>query len=250
MVAQVKKLAYISCHSINKHSINKKICKMKKLFLLASILWMSMSADAQVTFTGDENDQEDVVEIVDKRKSAVSLGIKAGVNMSTMSKYDPADLGLKSGIGFEGGIVIAARLGKHKKSSDAGTGMFGVQIEPSYVQHTIGTNGDDIKLNCFEVPVLLKIYVTPNVNVEIGPNFSGTLSSKPDNLNAGNSIIAIGDLKSFDVKGCVGISYETKGGLYASLRYNLGTSDLAKNFACKVSAASLTLGYKFNIFKF
>lgn len=224
---------------------------MKKLFLLASIFWVSVSVNAQVTFTEDENDQEqDEIEIVDKRKSAVFLGIKGAANMSTMSKYDPVDLGLKSGFGFEGGIVMGVRFGKRTKASDAGTGMFGFQIEPSYVQHTIGTENEDIKLTCLEVPILLKIFLTPNFNIEVGPNISGTLSCKPDYLETSNTRIATGDLKSFDVKACIGVSYETKEGLFASLRYNLGMSDLAGNFPCKVSAASLTLGYKFNIFKF
>lgn len=222
---------------------------MKKLFLFAAILWMATPASAQVTFTDEENEQDEI-EIVDKRKSAVHFGIKAGANMSMMSKYDPVDLGLKSGIGFEGGAVISARFGKRTKASDAGTGMFGVQIEPSYVQHTVGTDGDDLKLSYLEVPVLVKIFLTPNFNIEVGPNFCSLLSSSPDYLEASNTRIATGDLKGFDVKACIGVSYETKGGLYASLRYNLGTSDLAGNFPCKVSVASLTLGYKFNIFKF
>lgn len=226
---------------------------MKKLFLLAAIFMMALPSNAQVTFEEDESSQqeENFDKIgVDKRKNVVSLGVTAGANYSSMSKYDPVDLGLKGGIGFQGGLVIAARFGKRTNGSDPGTGIFGIQMEPSYVQHTIGTNGDDIKLSYFEVPVLLKFYVTPNLNIEVGPNICGSLSSSPDNIEDANTRIAIGDLKGFDLKVCAGVSYELKNGLYASLRYNLGTSDLAKNFPCKVSSASLTLGYKFNIFKF
>ena len=133
---------------------------MKKLLFLAAILMMAMSANAQVTFAEDESSQQEDefanVGFVDKRKNVVSLGVKAGVNFSTMSKYDDADLGLKGGIGFEGGLVIAARFGKRTQGSDPGTGLIGLQIEPSYVQHTIGTDKDDIKLSYLEVPVLLK----------------------------------------------------------------------------------------------
>jgi hypothetical protein len=224
----------------------------KKLFLLSAAFLMAAVTNAQVTFTDEENNEEESLEgiVPDKRKSAVSFGFKVGANMSSMTKYDVADLGLKSGVGFEGGVVIAARFGKHTKGSDAGTGMFGVQVEPTYALHNIGTSSDDIKLNCIEVPILLKIFLTPNFNVEVGPNICGSISSKPDNLDTGNMSLAIGDLKAFDIKASIGVSYETKGGLFASLRYNLGTSELAKNFPCKVSAANLTLGYKFNIFKF
>ena len=83
---------------------------------------------------------------------------------------------------------------------------------------------------------------------------SGKLTIQPEfqrhYLYAENAQIATGDLKGHDVKLCVGASFETKTGLFASLRYNLGTSDLAKNFPCKVSAINVTVGYKFNIFKF
>lgn len=120
---------------------------MKKLFLLAAIFMMALPSNAQVTFEEDESSQqeENFDKIgVDKRKNVVSLGVTAGANYSSMSKYDPVDLGLKGGIGFQGGLVIAARFGKRTNGSDPGTGIFGIQMEPSYVQHTIGTNGDDI----------------------------------------------------------------------------------------------------------
>lgn len=227
---------------------------MKKLLLLAAIFMMAIPSNAQVTFDEEESSQQEEgfgsEGFVDKRKNVVSLGITAGANYSSMSKYDPVDLGLKGGVGFQGGLVIAARFGKRTNGSDPGTGIFGIQMEPSFVQHTIGTNGENIKLNNFEVPILLKFYVTPNLNIEVGPNICGSLSSSPDNIEAANTRIAVGELKGFDLKVTAGVSYELKNGLYASLRYNLGTSDLAKNFPCKVSAASLTLGYKFNIFKF
>lgn len=226
---------------------------MKKLLLLAAIFMMAIPSNAQVTFDEEESSQQEEEfngGFIDKRKNVVSLGITAGANYSSMSKYDPVDLGLKGGVGFQGGLVIAARFGKRTNGSDPGTGIFGIQMEPSFVQHTIGTNSENIKLNYFEVPILLKFYVTPNLNIEVGPNICGSLSSSPDNIEAVNTRIAVGELKGFDLKVTAGVSYELKNGFYASLRYNLGTSDLAKNFPCKVSAASLTLGYKFNIFKF
>ena len=225
---------------------------MKKLLLLVVTVFVTISVYAQV-YTEEETQQEEILDeiiIVDKRKNAVSFGAKVGANISTMCKYKPVDLGQGSGIGFEGGAVLAVRFGKRTKGSDAGTGMFGVQIEPSYVLHTISTDIENIKLSYFEMPILLKVFVTPNLNIEVGPSICGTLSSSPDHLKVENTRISTGDIKGFDFKACVGISYETKEGLFASLRYNLGTSELANNFPCKVNAASLTLGYKFNIFKF
>ncbi len=219
---------------------------MKKLFFFAAVIMMTISASAQAF--GDDEGGNGFGR--DKRKNVVSLGIKAEGNFSSMSKYKEVELDQKSGIGFGGGLVIAAHFGKRTQGSDPGTGLFGIQIEPSYIQHTIGTASEDIKLSYFEVPVLMKFYLTPTFNIEVGPNFCASLSSKPDYIYAENTRIATGDLKGFDVKACVGASFETKSGLYASLRYNLGTSELAKNFKTKVSAINFTVGYKFNIFKF
>ena len=215
---------------------------MKKIFLLAATVMMAVSVYAQEERAGND--------VVDTRKNVVAVGIKAGANFSTMSKYDDVDLGLKSGVGFEAGAVISARFGKRTKGSDAGTGIVGVQLEPSFVQHTIKTNTENIKLNYFEVPVLLKLFVTPNFNIELGPNFCGTLSASPEYIYQDNYRIATGKIKGFDVKACIGASYEMKNGLFGSLRYQLGTGKLAKNFDSKVSAISVTVGYKFNIFKF
>ena len=131
-------------------TISKYQAFMKKLFFLAAIMMMVISASAQ-----DEFDDDGIGP--DKRKNVVSLGIKAEGNYSSMSKYDDVDLGLKSGVGFGGGLVIAAHFGKRTRGSDPGTGLFGIQIEPSYIQHTIGTNSEDIKISYFEAPVLMSL---------------------------------------------------------------------------------------------
>lgn len=227
---------------------------MKKLLLLAAIFMMAIPSNAQVTFDEEESSQQEEgfgsEGFVDKRKNVVSLGITAGANYSMMSKYDPVDLGSRSGIGFQGGAAINIHFGQ-RRGADAGTGPVGLQIEALYAQHSMKTDlSDDIKLGYLEIPVLLKYYITPNVNIELGPTFSYILSKSPDVLEGTSTTIAIGELKGGDIKGTVGVSYQTKSGFYASARYNLGFSELAGNFPCKVSTVSVSIGYLFNIFKF
>ena len=227
---------------------------MKKLFILCAISMMAMSANAQVTFTEGENSQQEEETgfggITDTRKNVVSLGVTAGANYAMMSNYDPVDLGSRSGIGFQGGLAVNAHFGQ-RRGADAGTGPIGLQLEVLYAQHNIKTDlSDNIKLGYLEIPLLFKYYITPNLNVELGPTFCYILSKSPDVLNGTSTTIAIGELKGGDVKGTVGISYQTKSGFYASARYNLGFSELAGNFPCKVSAVSVSVGYLFNIFKF
>ena len=215
---------------------------MKKILMLVATLMMVVSVHAQEEWA-DEG-------VVDSRKNVVSLGITAGGNYAMMSKYDPVDLGARSGIGFQGGLAINARFGQ-RRGADAGTGPVGLQIEALYAQHSMKTDlSDDIKLGYLEVPVLFKYYITSNLNIELGPTFCYLLSKSPDVLEGTSTNIYIGELKGGDLKGTVGISYQTKGGFYASARYNMGFSELAGNFPCKVSTASVSIGYLFNIFKF
>lgn len=227
---------------------------MKKLLFLCAISMMAMTANAQVTFAEEEPSQQEEEQgfgaISDTRKNVVSLGITAGGNYSMMSKYDPVDLGSRSGIGFQGGAAVNIHFGQ-RRGADAGTGPIGLQIEALYALHNMKTDlSDNIKLGYLEIPVLLKYYITPNVNIELGPTFSYILSKSPDVLKGTSTTIAIGELKGGDVKGTIGVSYQTKNGFYASARYNMGFSDLAGNFPCKVSTVSLSVGYLFNIFKF
>lgn len=214
---------------------------MKKLFLLASIFMMAVSATAQ--------DYEEGNDVVDTRKNVVSLGVTAGGNYSMMSKYDPVDLGSRTGIGFQGGLAINAHFGQ-KPGAGAGTGPIGLQLEVLYAQHSFKTDlNENIKLSYLEAPLLFKYYFTKELNVELGPTFAFLMSKSPADLVGPSTSIAIGELKGGDVRATVGISYQTNG-FYVSARYNHGFSDLAKNFPCKVSAATLTLGYLFDIFKF
>ena len=214
---------------------------MKKLFLLASIFMMAVSATAQ--------DYEEGNDVVDTRKNVVSLGVTAGGNYSMMSKYDPVDLGSRTGVGFQGGLAINAHFGQ-KPGAGAGTGPIGLQLEVLYAQNSFKTDlNENIKLSYLEAPLLFKYYFTKELNIEVGPTFAFLMSKKPDELVGPSTSIAIGELKGGDVRATVGISFQTKG-FYVSARYNHGFSDLAKNFPCKVSAATLSVGYLFDIFKF
>ncbi len=215
---------------------------MKKLLMLVATTMLVVSVNAQ-----EERADNDVV---DTRKSVVSLGITAGGNYAMMSNYEPVDLGSRSGIGFQGGLAVNAHFGQ-RQGADAGTGPIGLQLEVLYSQHNIKTDlSDNIKLGYLEVPLLFKWYITQGLNIELGPTFCYILSKSPDVLSGTSTTIATGELKGGDVKGTVGVSYQTKSGFYASARYNLGFSNLAGNFPCKVSTVSVSIGYLFNIFKF
>lgn len=220
---------------------------IEKRFFLSLAMFalgvLSVSANAY------DDDDDEMQGIPDQRSNVVKLGIFAGATLSSMSNYDAADLGLGSGTGFLAGAAMNIHFGK-KRGADPGTGPLGIQVEALYVNHTVKTSGEDIKLNYFEVPVLLKYYVQPGFSIEAGPNICGTLSKSPDDLKLESAHIALKDIKGFDVKATVGMAYETKSGFTANVRYHFGTSDLAGNFPCKVSALTVSVGWLFDVFKF
>jgi hypothetical protein len=183
------------------------------------------------------------------RSYVISIGPKVGANLSTMSELDGMDLGFKSGIGFNGGIAANIHFGRRTESSKAGTGWFGIQMEALYSQRVVKSDFDDIKLSYFEVPVLAQCYITPNISVEVGPTVAGTLSSSPDYIQSDNTSIATGEIKGFDVMLTAGLAYKHKGGFTASARYNIGTSDLAGNFPCKMNMLTISVGWLFSVVK-
>lgn len=237
---------------------------MKKIFLFSIAFFVAMTTNAQLTFADDEGgDQEEVepVGIKDRRKNVMSLGLKLGGNLSTMTTYKEVDLGQKSGFGFDVGAVIGARFGKHTKASDPGTGPIGVQLEVLYSLHTVRTAmSDNIKLSYLEVPVMFRYYFFQDLHVEAGICIAGMLSSSPERLTANlnepwpgrNTVsIATGNFKGFDLRPVLGLGYIIpKTGLGLNARYYFGTSDLAENFPCKVSSFEFALSWSFNVLKF
>ena len=118
-----------------------------------------------------------------------------------------------------------------------------------YALRSLKTDIEDIKLNCFSVPLLFQFYVTPSFAIEVGPTFTGVLSTSPKTMNYNNIVMGLEKIKGFDVMATAGIDYFHKSGFTASARYNMGNSHLAKNFKTKVSSAELSVGYLFTIYK-
>lgn len=221
---------------------------MKKLSMLVVALVGATSLFAQEPVWG-EGVGVDVA--ASDRSYRISIGPKVGVNFSTMSgNPDGVDMGAKMGIGFHGGAVLNAHFGRRNSVGSGGTGMFGLQVEALYSQHTIKTDGsDNLSLSYFEVPVLFQFYPIADFCIEVGPTIAGTLGRSPDELVFTNATLGTKDLKGYDVKLSVGAMYRVKNGFTVGARYNLGTSDLAGNLPCKISAFQVSLGWMFNIIK-
>ena len=194
------------------------------------------------------------------RPFRILIGPKMGMNMASMSGVqDEYTLNPSSGIGFQGGLAANFHFGRRSEYAYGGTGLWGVQVEAMYSQRSIKTDIEDLNFSCLEVPVLAQYYISPSFCIEVGPTFVTTLSSSPDEIFIPNfeetstSItdltIKTGEIKAFDVMLSAGVGYKHRSGFTANARYNLGMSELAGNFAGKVSTISVSIGWLFKVVK-
>ena len=68
-------------------------------------------------------------------------------------------------------------------------------------------------------------------------------------IDAFAEYIKTGEIKALDVMLSAGVGYKHRSGFTASARYNLGMSELAGNFAGKVSTVSVSIGWLFKVVK-
>ncbi len=189
-----------------------------------------------------------------KRPFTASVGVKGGVNYSFAGDPKGYDLGTKGALGFQGGLAANIHFSDKKDYTPAGTGRFGVQLEALYSQRTLKTDIDDIKMNCFAIPVLAQFYVTPSLTIEAGATFTGVLSTSPKTMTIGtaqmgSTTFGLEKIQGHDIMPTVGIGYYHSSGVTASARFYVGMSNLAKNFETKVSTAELSIGYLFKVYK-
>lgn len=220
------------------------------LITFAVTIGMVMSASAQGIVPVDEDEISPTHRSgrVVYKPYALSIGPKVGANYSMAGDPDGMDLGMSGNIGFSAGAAFNLRFGR-PAGRPFGTERFGVQLEALYSMRSLKNDVDDIKLNCFEIPVLFQWYFVPNFAVEVGPTFTGAFSASPKEFNYNNAVYQMDKVRSYDVMLSIGVNCKLKNGFAADLRYNLGNSDLAGNFNTKVSAISLGIGWLFNVIK-
>ena len=92
--------------------------------------------------------------------------------------------------------------------------------------------------------------------IEAGIDLAGVLSKSPDaltvfpnNYRFNEVVYHTGDLTGFDCRIPVGVGYTFLNGFDVNLRYYIGTSDLAKNMACKMSSFEVSLSWLFKVIK-
>lgn len=222
----------------------------KRVFItLVAAFGLAAAASAQGLDTYEQVNDEQVNERrVVLKPYVLSIGPKVGLNYSTADDPKGMNIGMSGNVGFHAGAAFNLRFAR-PEGRPLGTERFGVQVEVSYATRALKNDIDNITLSCIEVPVLFQWYFHPNFALEVGPTFTEAYSASPKELALGSGVFKMDEIKGYDVMLTAGLNCKLKNGFTASLRYNMGNSDLAGNFKTKVSTISLGIGWMFNVVK-
>ena len=224
---------------------------MQKKFLLAVIgLLLAFGLDAQVKVDRGYGNDGKRTEREDRTRKgsqlAIRYGVKAGLNLSTMSNDMEFDPGFGMGTGFRIGAVANFHWGQRTATSLPGTGWFGLQPEVMYSYQSVKTDDGNINMSYIQVPVMLKVYPLSALSIEFGPEFNYLISTSPKEMTVDGATVKVGDCKGFNMGVGIGAAYELKMGLMFGARYSLGFTDMAKNLKWKNNGnIQVTVGWLF-----
>ena len=221
---------------------------IKKIILVCIVALTTMSAMAQVTVNRGNygTQQQKETSFSDKGSGfLMKYGVKAGLNMTSMSNGMAFDPGFGMGVGFRVGGFLNMRWGYRTENSSKGTGLWGFQPELMYSNQAVKTDAGDIKMNYIAVPLLLKVYPTTALSLEVGPEFSYLMSTSPSTMAVDGAEIKVGDCKGMNIGLAAGLAYDFEMGLTVGARYTYGFTDMAKNLKWKNSNIQITVGWMF-----
>lgn len=221
---------------------------IKKIIMVCIVALTTMSAMAQVTVNrGNYSSQQQKETSFSDKGSGflMKYGVKAGLNMTSMSNDMAFDPGFGMGVGFRVGGFLNMRWGYRTENSSKGTGLWGFQPELMYSNQAVKTDAGDIKMNYIAVPLLLKVYPTTALSIEVGPEFSYLISTSPSTIAVDRAEVKVGDCKGMNIGATAGLAYDFEMGLTVGARYTYGFTDMAKNLKWKNSNIQVTVGWMF-----
>ncbi|MCS4302583.1 MULTISPECIES: porin family protein [Chryseobacterium] len=168
--------------------------------------------------------------------SPVRFGLKAGLNVSTLSGD-----GMKSKAGFYGGVFANIPVAQD------------FSVQPEVLYSGMGAKDDydsntKLNLDYIAIPVMFQYNALPNLYFEAGPQFSFLINSKLKDSN--NSFDMKDYTKGFDFALGLGAGYYFTPNIGVNVRYVAGLTDIAKNRpsgadTSKNGAFQVGLAYKF-----
>ncbi|MDG4651214.1 porin family protein [Chryseobacterium arthrosphaerae] len=147
-------------------------------------------------------------------KSPVRFGLKAGLNVSTLSNMD-----MNAKAGFYGGVFANIPVAKD----------FSIQPEVLYSATGAKSKTDSntkLNLEYLSVPVMFQYNIIPDLYVEAGPQFNFLIDAR---LKKSVSTAAYKNgTKSFDFGIGLGAGYNITKNIGVNARYVAGLSDIVK----------------------
>ena len=198
---------------------------LKKILLSGIVAICTMHAAAQVTvirYIDDDSEQSPSTFVM-------KYGVKAGLNISSMSNNSSIEPGFGARASFRVGGFINMRWGQRTENSLPGTGIWGFQPEIMYSNEAVSTDDGDIRMNFISVPLILKIYPTTGLGIEVGPEFSYLFSTSPEDIAFDKKTIKVGDCRGMNIGVAAGLAYDFDFGLTLGARYTYRFADMAKN---------------------
>ena len=146
------------------------------------------------------------------------FGLKAGLNVSTLSNTNGSEYGSK--LGFNAGALAHIHLSP----------SWSLQPEVLYsgqgTKYTVGTTEHTLGLGYINIPFQLQYNFNNGFRVQTGPQV-GFLTNVSDKVNdAETGIFTSDDFKSTDFSWTAGLGYLTYSGFGVDARYNFGISDI------------------------
>lgn len=156
---------------------------------------------------------------------AQSFGVKGGFNFSNLKGEGTDDYNVHTS--FHVGVLYEVPL----------LDFLSVQPELIYSVQGAERRNDEIKLNYFTVPAVLKVYLNDGFNIQAGPQF-GMLLSESDNFEALKS-------ETFDFGFTGGLEFFVTDGLFVQARYYYGTKEVSGISDIKNRVVQASIGYIF-----
>ncbi|MDV6167957.1 porin family protein [Flavobacterium sp. DG1-102-2] len=188
---------------------------------------------------------------------------------ATVYAQDPSNTNMSPSFGVKGGVNFATVTGDDFDSPDSRTSfhvgllaefplaeIFSLQVEALYSGQGFksdvnggifgGEGKVEYQLDYINVPVLAKVYLIEGLSIEAGPQFSFKVNEEIDaDANADGGDLDVNEAEDFEFGVAAGLTFQTKMGLFATGRYNLGITDVVKDQDIKNSVFQIGIGYKF-----
>ncbi|MBR1902467.1 MAG: PorT family protein [Bacteroidaceae bacterium] len=211
---------------------------MKKFLFVASLVMLSLSANAQ------------------KAAGSFTFQPKVGLNIARNTDTEGSDPRLGLAIGTELEYQI------RDKFSVAAGFIYSMQGLRQSGETGYGYATATYKLDYINLPIVFNAYVYKGLALKFGVQPGFNISSKVTFTMDGNTstgALSGMDVRLFDLSIPVGISYEMKSGIVFDARYNIGVTkiydaryynsytDQYETLDSRNCVVQLTVGYKFNL---